>query len=59
MSVQVHHFMLLTLYKPDTTAHAEAKNASEKLVSVHNGLWLTKDRISQLELCKLYLLLAS
>lgn len=34
--------MLLTLYEPGTTAHAEAKNASEKLVSVDNGLWLIK-----------------
>lgn len=54
--MQVHRFMHLTSCEPDGTAHAEAKNASEKLVSVDNGLWLTKVWISQLELCKLYLL---
>lgn len=42
MSVQVHHFMYLTLCELDNTPHTGAKIASENLVSPDNGLWFTE-----------------
>lgn len=38
----LHHFMHLTLSESDSTAHAEANSASEKLVTVDSGLLLSK-----------------
>lgn len=58
MSVQVHHFMYLTLCELDNTPHTGAKIASENLVSPDNGLWFTEVWISQLELWKFYPLTA-